>query len=293
MVEFRQPRALAEALALLGPQTALIGGGTDLLGRPSWLEGKRLLVDLTRVAELLGVSQDEEGALIIGAAVTHQEISTHPLVIQHARLLALACARVGSIQIRHRGTLGGNLGNGSPAADSLPALACLEAEVRLAAAEGPRRVPVLSLLASPGQTVLTSGELIESVRIPLRKGARAVFFEKAGQRKGMCCSKASVAFSARRRSDKTFADVRLAMGAVAPNVIRVLQAERLLEGQPLEPRRIAEMAQACVRAARPIDDIRSSAAYRTHVVGALLQEGLLGLLDQGARPSKASGSRQR
>ncbi|HOX42538.1 MAG TPA: FAD binding domain-containing protein [Myxococcota bacterium] len=283
---------VAEMLWAEGPTCALVAGGTDLLVRAPRPE-RTLWLDISRCAELAGIGLDAQGRLRVGALACHQEVVEHPLVRRHARLLGLACASVGSLQIRNRGTLGGNLGNASPAADTLPALVCLGASVRLVARQGAREVPVSELYTGPGQTVLRPDELIESVRVPLRRGRAAACFKKAGQRKGMCCSKASVALDARVRPGLRLVDVRVAMGAVAPTVLGVPAAEALLEGQRLSPRLIAQAAEACVAAARPIDDLRSSAGYRRAVVGALLSEGLLEILERLRRAERrAEGLRR-
>lgn len=282
MVSFIRASELDDVIELLwadGPTAVLIAGGTDLLVRPGAFEGRNLVVDISRLEALKGIGLDEQGLLRIGASETHQAIAEDPLIRRKARLLGLACAAVGSVQIRNRGTLGGNLANASPAADSLPALACLDAQVHLAARGRQRSVPLKEFFQGPGQTVREMDEVIESVRLPVRKGRTLAFFKKAGQRLGMCCSKATVALVARRHGDGRLTQVRVAMGAVAPTVLEVPEAAAALEGQVLGPQVIQLAAQACVAAARPIDDIRSTERYRRQVVGALLTEGLLEALE--------------
>ena len=296
MVDFIKLTSLddiAEVLWSDGPQSLLIAGGTDILVRQRPFEGKNVLVDISQVAELKKVVVDEKGMLSVGVGLTHQEIVDHPLIRRRARLLQLACGRVGSVQIRNRGTLGGNLGNASPAGDSIPALACLDARVVLVGRNRRRELDVLSFFPGPGQTALQVDELIESVQIPRRKGRSVAFFKKAGQRRGMCCSKASVALLARRHSQGSLTDVRMALGAVAPTVFRVPEAEQILEGRRLTPEVIRRAAEACSRSARPIDDIRSTADYRRQVVGALLTEGLFEIADHMKRLKKKRRRRRR
>jgi xanthine dehydrogenase FAD-binding subunit len=211
--------------------------------------------------------------------LTHQEIVDHPVIRRRARLLQLACGSVGSFQIRNRGTLGGNLGNASPAGDSIPALVCLDARVVVVARSRRRDFDALSFFSGPGECARQIDEVIASVEIPRRKGRGAAFFKKAGQRRGMCCSKASVALLARRHTAGHLSGVRVALGAVAPTVIRAPEAERILEGCKLTPAVIHRAAEACCAAVRPIDDIRSTADYRRRVVGALLTEGLFEIYD--------------
>ncbi len=276
---------VTEMLWAEGPSCALVAGGTDLLVRAPRPE-RSLWLDISRCAELQGIGLDAQGRLRVGALASHQEIAEHPLVRRHARVLGLACAAVGSLQIRNRGTLGGNLGNASPAADALPALVCLGAHARLVARAGARELPVAALFEGPGRTTLRPDELVESVRIQPTRGRVVAFFKKAGQRKGMCCSKATVGLTARVGPGLRLQGVRVAMGAVAPTVIGVPAAEALLEGQRLGPRLVEQAAEACAAAARPIDDLRSSAGYRRSVVGALLTEWLLEILDRLTRAER-------
>jgi len=282
MVNFIKLNSLEDVTEILwsdGPESLLIAGGTDILVRPRPFADMRILVDISQVDELKRVEEREVGVLSVGAGSTHQEIVDHPLIRRRARLLQLACGSVGSFQIRNRGTLGGNLGNASPAGDSIPALVCLDAKVVLAARSRRREVDALSFFSGPGECARQIDEVIESVLIPRRTGRGAAFFKKAGQRRGMCCSKASVALLARRHTGGHLSGVRVALGAVAPTVIRVPEAERILEGGKLTPAVIRQAAQVCTEAVRPIDDIRSTADYRQRVVGALLCEGLFEIYD--------------
>jgi CO/xanthine dehydrogenase FAD-binding subunit len=250
-----------------------------------------LLVDVSRIPELCGVSTGHDArtspagaeAIRIGAATTHEHIARDRTLQRDAGLLTLASAAVGSLQIRNLGTLGGNLGNGSPAADTVPALLCLDAIVELASARGSRSVPIESFCVGPGKTDCQSDELIVAVWLPkpLRAlRANAAVFKKAGQRRGMCCSKATVAVTGRMTegsAEPALHDVRIAMGAVAPTAISVQQAAARLNGSPLTDATIAEVAELCRQHARPITDLRSTEGYRRQVVGALLTEGLLQL----------------
>jgi len=300
MVNFIKLTSLEDVAEILwsdGPESLLIAGGTDILVRPRPFGDMRILVDISQVDELKRVEEREGGVLSVGAGLTHQEIVDHPVIRRRARLLQLACGSVGSFQIRNRGTLGGNLGNASPAGDSIPALVCLDAKVVLAARSRRREVDALSFFTGPGECVRQIDEVIEAVQIPRRTGRGAAFFKKAGQRRGMCCSKASVALLARRHTAGHLSGVRVALGAVAPTVIRVPEAERILEGAKLTSAVIRQAAGACGEAVRPIDDIRSTADYRRQVVGALLCEGLFEIYDHmrklKKRRRRKPGSRRR
>jgi CO/xanthine dehydrogenase FAD-binding subunit len=296
MINFIKLNALEDVAELLwsdGPESLLIAGGTDILVKPRPFGDKKILVDISQVEELRRVAIGEDGAVSVGAGLTHQEVADHPVIRRRARLLQLACGCVGSIQIRNRGTLGGNLGNASPAGDSIPALACLDARVVVVGRSRRREIEVPGFFSGPGQTALQVDEVIESVRIPGLRGRFVSFFKKAGQRRGMCCSKASVALLARRHSQGSLSGVRVALGAVAPTVVRAPEAEQALEGRRLTTAVIREAAEACSRAVNPIDDIRSTAGYRRQVVGALLTEGLLEIADHMKRLKKRRRRRRR
>jgi len=296
MLTFIKMHSVEDVVEMLwadGPACLVMAGGTDILVRPEPFAGKKILLDISDVEELTAIGENAPGGIRVGAGCTHQEIATHALITRRARLLGLACGSVGSVQIRNRGTLGGNLGNASPAGDSIPALACLEASVEISSRDRRREMPVLELFRGPGQTDLGFDEVITAVRIPAHPGRTVAFFKKAGQRKGMCCSKASVAFCARRRGDGRLTGVRIAMGAVAPSVVRVPEAEQLLEGRAPEPGLVQQVALACSRQVRAIDDIRSSADYRRKVVGALLTHGLYEIMDHTSRIEQRRRRRRR
>lgn len=282
MINFLKLHSLEDVTEMLwadGPAALLLAGGTDVLVQPEPWADKKILIDISTVEELGGIGLDADGRIRVGAAVTHQDIADDPLIRRRARVLGLACASVGSVQIRNRGTLGGNLGNASPAADSVPALVCLDAQVTLVSRGSGRSMPILAFFKGPGESEMGVDEIIESVRIPRRKGRTVAFFKKAGQRKGMCCSKASVAFCARRHGDGRLTGVKIAMGAVGPTVLAVPEAQAALEDRVLDAGTIQKAAEACSAAVRAIDDIRSTADYRRHVVGALLTQGLLEIHD--------------
>ncbi len=296
MAEYLRLQSLEDVAEMLwaeGPEMLLLAGGTDLLARRRSFDDVKLLVDVRRLPELQGIGLDEKGQIRVGAGMTHQQVADHPLVIRRARPLALACAAVGSPQIRNLGTIGGNLANASPAADSVPALFCLGAEVHLASRSGGRAVPIAEFFTGPGQTVRRPDELLESVRFEPTRGRMLAFFKKSGQRRGMCCSKASVTLLARRHGNGRLSRVKIALGAVAPTVILAAEAAAELEGRVLDESIIERAAAACSRAARPIDDIRSTAEYRRQVVGALLKIGLLEALDHMRRLRRRAKLRRR
>jgi carbon-monoxide dehydrogenase small subunit/xanthine dehydrogenase small subunit len=264
-----RPRSLEEALEILAQrpgEVRPIAGGTDVLVRAKdGALSRGALFDLTAVPELRGI-RERDGHLWIGAAATHTEMMESALVARHAPALPAACAVIGGPQIRNRGTLGGNLANASPAADTVPALYVADAVVEIVSISERKEIAIAEFFNGPGQSVLAGDELILGVRIPRRPGVRAAFL-RLGQRQAQAISKVSIAVA------MTFADgrpdwVRVAFGAVAPTVIRGRETERaLMEGGPEGLRR----AQAAARSeVRPIDDLRSSRDYRREMTAVLL-----------------------
>jgi carbon-monoxide dehydrogenase small subunit/xanthine dehydrogenase small subunit len=269
----QRPRSLEAALELLSMHAGALrplAGGTDILVKAKdGLQSRAALLDLTAVPELRGI-EERGGQLWIGAATTHTELLRSPLVARFAPALPQACAVIGGPQIRNRGTIGGNLANASPAADTVPALYAADAVVELVSVSDRRELPVAQFFTGPRRTVLAPDELVLGVRIPRREGVRAAFL-RLGQRRAQAISKVSAAVA------MTFRDgrpdwVRVALGAVAPTVVRASQAEAaLLIGGPDGLRRAREAVRAEVS---PIDDLRSSREYRREMAGVLLERAV-------------------
>jgi carbon-monoxide dehydrogenase small subunit/xanthine dehydrogenase small subunit len=268
-----RPRSLEAALELLAMHAGEVrplAGGTDILVRArDGRQSRGALLDLTAVPELKGI--EERGTdLWIGAGVTHSELMRSPLAARYAPALPEACAVIGGPQIRNRGTLGGNLANASPAADTVPALFAADAIVELVSVSDRRQVPIDKFFSGPGQSVLARDELILAVRIPRRPGVRGAFL-RLGQRRAQAISKVSVAVA------MTFKDgrpdwARVALGAVAPTVVRAPRAEAALLAGGYEGLRGARDA---VRAeVSPIDDLRSTREYRREMAGVLLERAV-------------------
>ncbi|HLA77943.1 MAG TPA: FAD binding domain-containing protein [Vicinamibacteria bacterium] len=273
-----RPRSLEEALEVLiqrAGEVRPVAGGTDLLVKAKdGLVDPSALFDLSLVPELQGI-EERNAFLRLGAATTHAQLAASPLVARYVPALAQACALIGGPQIRNQGTLGGNLANGSPAADTAPPLYVSDALVEVVSVSSRREVPIAEFFTGPRQTVLTPDELIVAVRVPKRPGVRAAFV-RLGQRQAQAISKVSVAVA------MTFADgkpdwVRVALGAVAPTPIRAREAEKaLLAGGPEALRAAREMVQAEVK---PISDLRSTSAYRRVMAGVLLERAIRKLVE--------------
>ncbi len=277
-----RPGTLAEAYALLADGAwRPIAGGTDVmveLAGATHADGQRLL-DLTDIDELRGI-RVERGCLVIGATTTFAEMRRSRLVSDHLPVLAEVAATIGGLQIQNRGTLGGNIANASPAGDSLPVLLATDAEIVLGGPRGERAVPASEFFTGYRATGRGAGELIVRVEIPL-PAARRVRFRKVGTRRALAISKVVMAVSWREAegagtapdagAPSVWRDVRVAVGSVAPVPMRARAAEAILE-DAVPTAQTADRAAAAIAAEIvPIDDVRSTEAYRRAVTARVLR----------------------
>lgn len=270
--ELLMPRTLSEALEMLagaGGGVAPVAGGTNLVvdmrggrHRPS------VLVSVAGLEELHGIRR-ENGHVVIGATTTVAELLEEPLIAEVAPPLWSAARVFANPLVRNRATVGGNLVDASPAADTAPPLLALDAEVQLTSKEGSRWIPLDEFFLGVRQTLRQPDELLTAIRFPVPPSGTFGGFHKLGLRKADAISVASVAVMVEVGDDGACRKARIAMGAVAPKPIRAYEAESLLEGHVLDPERVAEAARLCAEATSPISDIRASAAYRRHVVEVL------------------------
>lgn len=262
---------LRAGLAAAGPYR-FAAGCTDLMVQEQHRLTDFAVIDLTGLAELRGISE-HDGYLSVGAMATWSDVIGSPEVAAHAPLLALAARAIGAGQIQNRATVGGNIANASPAADGLPPLYAYDAQVVVMGPASERAVPIADFVQGPRRIALEHGEFIAEIRIPKVAGRRleTVFFEKLGPRKAQTISKASVAYHA-WTDGAGERQVRIAIGAVAPTVLRVAEAERHLATGGDATGAAALLSAA----ARPVTDVRSTAEYRRDLVGGLLLRGLHG-----------------
>lgn len=270
------PETLAEAYAILaeqGGRVRVIAGGTDLmvLMNAHQLDAASFL-DIWRVNELRGISDAGEH-LRLGALTTYTQLIRSPLVQQYAPALVAASRTIGAVQIQNRGTLGGNIVNASPAGDTLPVLAAYEAELEIGSTRGLRHVAMTTFYTGYRQTVLASDELLVAVRLPKLGAGERDFFCKVGTRRAQAISKVVMAARA-TVSERLIEAIRIAVGSVAPTVIRAPQTEALLAGQALSPDLIKQAQARLAREVSPITDIRSTEHYRRTVTGNLLAKCL-------------------
>jgi carbon-monoxide dehydrogenase medium subunit len=278
--EFYQPSTLQEASRLLkdnGPGGRFLAGGTDLVIA---MKEKGLLpkyiVDLKRVPGLSGIRENNDGAVTLGALTTMYEIETSALIKKKYPFLAQSAAEVGSIQIRNRATIGGNMANATPSADTAPALIALNATAKIASASGERTIDLEAFFKGPGQSVMNADEILTEIMIPKTAANLVGEYIKFSPREMMDLAYVGIAVAYNlAASDKKCVSVRIVLGAVAPTPIRAKRAEAALEGQVLTEALAEKVGQLAAEEAKPISDVRSSADYRRAMVGAMTKRALL------------------
>jgi carbon-monoxide dehydrogenase medium subunit len=278
--EMYQPTTLVEASRLLkdkGPGGRFLAGGTDLVIA---MKEKGLLpkyiVDLKRVPGLAGIRENQDGGIAIGALTTMYAIETEALIKKKYPFLAQSAAEVGSIQIRNRATIGGNMANATPSADTAPALIALGASAKIASATGERTMPLEEFFKGPGQNAMSPDEILSEITIP-KTGTNLVGeYIKFSPREMMDLAYVGVAVVYNfAKKDKKCDGVRIVLGAVAPTPIRAKRAEAALEGQVLSENLAEKAGQIAAEEAKPISDVRSSADYRRAMVGAMTKRAIL------------------
>ncbi len=278
------PTDLAQALALVArPNTRPIAGGTDLMieldrGEHDDLE---TLIDLSRIAGLDRI-EESAGVVTIGPLVTHNQCVASELLRSTAPPLVQASWEVGSPQLRNRATIAGNVVTASPANDTLSALMALDASVTLtSAARGERTIPLSEFHLGVRRTALEPDELLTAISFPALDQQWRSIYLKLGLRRAQAISVVHLAAAVRLDDAGTVAEARLALGSVAPTIVRVSSAEALLVGGRLESPTIAEAAAAAAAAVTPIDDLRAPADYRSAMVAEMTQRALTSLADGG------------
>jgi CO/xanthine dehydrogenase FAD-binding subunit len=275
--ELTVPRTLGDALALLHDEPGVwrpFAGGTDLM---VLLEAGRLdhkkFFSVARLAELRGIEESDAYATL-GALTTYSDVRRSDTLSREFPMLGRAASETGGLAIQNRGTLGGNIANASPAADSPPALLAYGAQVELISMEGARWVEYADFHTGYKQTLMRADELISRVRLPRPRAAARHFYRKVGTRRAQAISKVCIAALAETGDDGAFTHVRIALGSVAPVVLRCRRTEELLGGRRPDAELIREARAALAEDISPIDDIRSTARYRMRVAENLLEEFL-------------------
>jgi len=238
------------------------------------------LVDLGRIGALKGIESSANRHVSIGATTTLHEVETSRLVKESCPVLAETVGQIGSVQVRNRGTIGGNLANASPAGDAARALLVLDAELELESASGPRRVPIQSFFVGPGKTALRPGEILGRIIVPASTPLTRTASLKYGPRRAMDCAVVSVAAALRFSPSGACESARVSLGAVSPIPMRAQAAERLLAGGEVTRQKLKAAAEAASAEARPMDDVRASADYRRYLTEILVRRALEKAVDQ-------------
>jgi CO/xanthine dehydrogenase FAD-binding subunit len=277
--ELRQPRDFREALALLRDEPGVwrpFAGGTDLM--VLFEAGKlqhRKFFSLWHLDELRGISVTDEH-ISLGALTTYTEVQAHEVLQEEFPMLCQAASETGGLAIQNRGTLGGNIANASPAGDSPPALLVYDAELELVSAQGTRILSYDGFHTGYKQMQMRPDELIKSIRLPRTRQPRRQYYRKVGTRKAQAISKICFAGLARLDAD-VIKEIRLALGSVAPTVVRCSRTEDVLRNQKVDVRLVSAARAELAREISPIDDIRSTSKYRLQVALNVLEDFLTGL----------------
>jgi CO/xanthine dehydrogenase FAD-binding subunit len=274
--EMETPRDLAAALERMAAEPGVwraFAGGTDLmvLLEAGKLPHKKFL-NIWNLAELRGIAVSAEH-VTLGALTTYTEVQRHEILAREFPLLCRAAAETGSVATQNRGTLGGNIANASPAADSPPALVVYDAEIEIVSVAGARWVHYASFHTEYKKMNLHARELIRRIRLARKHAGWKQYFRKVGTRRAQAISKICFAAAARLEAGR-IADVRIALGSVAPIVLHAIRAEELLRGQRLGSVDLRRAQDALNAEIVPIDDMRSTARYRRQVARNLLAEFL-------------------
>jgi CO/xanthine dehydrogenase FAD-binding subunit len=276
--DYVRPSSLQEACAALvcdDRSVRPLAGGTDLLVQMR--EGglrPRALVSLRDVPGLRFIRLGDGGSLQIGAATTLSAIENSPEVREHFPAIAEAASFIGSVQVRDRATIGGNLCNAAPSADTAPILIAYGALATMSDGRAERTVPLEEFFTGPGQTVLKPGELLTAITIPAPAARTFGKYYKTFRSAMDCCTVGVGVCAVFADGSRMLEDVRLVMGAVAPTPMRALACEELLRGQALDDELIAQVGVRAAAEIKPITDVRASAEYRKVLAEVLTKRAL-------------------
>lgn len=283
--EYTAPDSLPELLKILETDThgsRMLAGGTDLiLQMKQGLVRPSVVVDVKKIPELNQIEWSEEEGLHIGAAVPFGRLLAFTALPKELGVLFQACSLIGSVQIKNRGTIGGNICNAAPSADSVPALLCLEASVVLASGKGARTIPLNDFFLAPGKTALADDELLVEIGIPAPPVPAAGCYLRHTTREEMDIAVAGAAsFLALAPQKEHVKIARIALGAVAPTPMRAHRAEAMLIGKTMTKEIIEEAAESAALEASPISDLRGSEEYRRELVQVLVRRTLMGACEE-------------
>ena len=274
--EVVRPNALEEAIRFLrehGGTAKLLAGGTDLIVRMKERSvTPKYVVDLKRIPGLEGISYDEEVGLRIGALTTIRAVERSGWIGWRFPNLTEGAGIIGSVQVRNRATIGGNLCNAAPCADTAPPLLCLNARLKIAGPEGERTVPLDEFFVGPGQTVLSEDEILMEIRVPIPPLRTGGAYTRHTIRRAMDIAVVGAGATVTLGpGDGVCDEARIVLGSVAPIPLRVRKAEEFLVGRRLTDEVLRQAGEIAAEEARPIDDVRGSAWFRTEIVKVLVR----------------------
>lgn len=289
-IRYVEPSTVEEAVSVLvehGPRARMLAGGTDLIVQVrEYLRDWDVFVDAKRIPELMAISVDGDGSLRVGAAVPCTAIGADPHVMRTFSGLVDSASIIGGIAIQGRASIGGNLCNSGPAADSIPTLIAYGARCEIAGLDGRRTVAVEDFCTAPGRNVLEPGEILVSLSFPAPAARSGVSYLRFIPRGEMDIAVVGAAAHVVLDGD-TITAARIAVGAVAPRPLFVPEAGAAMVGRPATEETYALAAAAARAAAAPISDMRGTAEHRRHLVGVLTTRALRGAVAR-ARGSKLS-----
>ncbi|HDD26526.1 MAG TPA: xanthine dehydrogenase family protein subunit M [Acidilobales archaeon] len=274
--EYFAPETLDEVIELLktyGEEAKILAGGTDLLVKMKQrLASPKYVISLRKVKELDFIEVGDDG-IHIGAATKLRRLERSDVIRRRLPVLYEAIKSMASVQVRNMATIGGNLCNASPAADTAPPLLVLDAKLKIMGPEGARVVPIDKFFLGPGKTVLKPTELLTEIIVPHPKEGTGTAFIKVS-RVAMDLAKVNIAVALRLGSGDVIEHVRIALGAVAPTPMRAYKAEEFLLGKEFSEENIVKAAEIVSGEVRPITDIRSTAEYRRELSKVLTKRAL-------------------
>lgn len=275
--QFHSPATLADAVKLLGgnPGARPLGGGTDLVVQMrSGRMAPVAVVDLKRIPGMSAIRRLADGGFAIGAATPCTALKADPAFAAAWPGVVEGANLIGSVQVRNRATMAGNLCNASPGADSVPALIAAGARCRIVGPDGEREVAVEDVPTAPGRTSLAAGELIAEILLPARPAGGGDAYLRLTPRTEMDIAIVGCGAHVVLAADGTVTAARISLGAVAPTALLVEAASAALVGRKIDDDSLAAVSEACRAAARPIDDKRGTAEYRVAMAGVLARRAV-------------------
>jgi len=289
---YERPRSLEELAQLLSSSTGLkkvfLAGGTDLLvNMRKGDDVPELMIDLKSLPGLAGIRKAEGNRLWIGALTTIHSLETDEAVNQWATVLAEGATNLGSLQVRNRGTIGGNLANGAPTADTAAPVLALGGRIQIWGPSGERTVPAESFWLGAGKTCLAEDEIITGIEIPIIEGSTSGY-QKLGPRRAMDIAIASAAVVIKTRQN-IIEEIRIALGGAGPTPIRATAAENYLVGKPVNQEHLRKACVLATEGSNPRSSSRASREYRLSVIPSLVERAIQAALNRQEKLQQMGG----